>query len=60
MVTLDIAALSVALSQSALAQNVHMSLTKTALDTAEQSAGQLIDMMQAPHPVSGHNIDLKG
>ncbi|QHZ47240.1 MULTISPECIES: YjfB family protein [Bacillus] len=57
---MDIAALSMAMSQSALAQNVHISMTKTAMDTAEQSAEQLIDMVQAPHPVSGHHIDLKG
>nr|MDH3154167.1 YjfB family protein [Bacillus licheniformis] len=35
---LDIAVLSMAMSQAALYQNVQMSLTKTALDTAEQSA----------------------
>ncbi|AAU41100.1 MAG: YjfB family protein [Bacillus sp. (in: Bacteria)] len=60
VVMLDIAVLSMAMSQAALYQNVQMSLTKTALDTAEQSAQQLVDMVQAPHPVSGHHIDLKG
>ncbi|WP_411801534.1 YjfB family protein [Bacillus glycinifermentans] len=60
MVLLDIAALSVAMSQSSLAQNVNISLTKTAMDTAKQKAEQLIDAIQAPHPVSGHHIDLKG
>lgn len=44
---LDIAVLSMAMSQAALYQNVQMSLTKTALDTAEQSAQQLVDMVQA-------------
>ncbi|WP_420921372.1 YjfB family protein [Bacillus sonorensis] len=60
MVELDIAVLSMAMSQSALAQNVNISLTKTALDTAQQNAEQLIDMVKAPHPVSGHHIDMKG
>lgn len=40
VVMLDIAVLSMAMSQAALYQNVQMSLTKTALDTAEQSAQQ--------------------
>ncbi|NPC93063.1 YjfB family protein [Bacillus sp. WMMC1349] len=56
---MDIAVLSMAMSQAALAQNVQVSLTKTALDVGKQSAEQLIDMVKAPHPVSGHHIDLK-
>lgn len=56
---LDIAALSVNMSQSSLGQSVSLALTKMSMDSAQQNAVQMIDMLQAPHPTLGNSIDLK-
>jgi len=39
---LDIAAISINMNQSALQQNVSIALTKKAMETAQQSANQMI------------------
>lgn len=56
---LDIAALSIALSQSNTSQSAGIALTKKALDTAEGNSAQLLKMMEAPHPNLGGSIDVK-
>lgn len=57
---MDIAALSIGLSQASLSQNVGIALAKTVMDTSQQNAGEMLEMIQAPHPDLGHTMDLKG
>jgi len=62
---MDIAALSIALNQSQIKQQVGLSVMKTVMSTAETNAAGLIQMLnesggQAPHPYLGAHIDLKG
>jgi len=61
-VTLDIATLSTAMKQSQVQQQADLSVMKSALQTAETNADQLIDMMHdsTPHPYLGNNVDIKG
>lgn len=56
---MDIAALSIGLSQASLHQNVNLALTKNILDTAQQTNEQLLKMTEAPHPNLGNTIDVK-
>lgn len=60
---MDIAALSVGLHQIQLQQSVGISLTRKAMDTAQIQSQEMINMIQqsavpAPHPTSGHKIDV--
>lgn len=60
---MDIAALSTAMSQVNLGQQVSIALTKKVMDTAEVNAAALTEMLktssvQAPHPTLGKNIDI--
>lgn len=57
---MDIAALSMGLSQASVGQSVSIALTKKIMDTAQQSSADLLKMMEAPHPTLGNTIDLKG
>ncbi|WP_084552379.1 YjfB family protein [Bacillus cihuensis] len=57
---MDIAALSIGMSQASLSQNVGIALTKKVMDSSQQNAVQMVEMLQAPHPNLGHSIDLKG
>lgn len=57
---MDIAALSMGMSQSSLAQSVSIALTKKVMDTAQENSVQMLKMLQAPHPTLGNSIDLKG
>ena len=56
---MDIAALSIAMSQSNLIQNVSLAVTKQAMDAQQQNTEQLVEMLDAPHPTSGHTIDFQ-
>lgn len=57
---MDIAALSIGLSQASLGQSVGIALVKNVMDTEQQNANQMVEMLQAPHPDLGNSIDLKG
>ena len=57
---LDIAALSVSMHQASLGQSISIALTKMSLDSTQQYAIQMMEMLQAPHPTLGNSIDLKG
>ena len=57
---LDIAALSVNMHQASLGQSISIALTKMSLDSTQQNAIQMMEMLQAPHPTLGNSIDLKG
>ncbi|MCP3760920.1 YjfB family protein [Domibacillus sp. A3M-37] len=57
---MDIAALSMGMSQASLGQNIGLALTKKTMDMAQQNANQMVQMLQAPHPTLGNSIDVKG
>ncbi len=57
---MDIASLSMALSQANVMQQVSISVTKNAMDVAEVQTQGLIDMMQQASPPSfGHQMDIR-
>ncbi|MFB6465559.1 YjfB family protein [Cytobacillus sp. Hz8] len=56
---MDIAALSIGMSQASLGQDVSLALMKNIMNTAQQNSDQMIKMIEAPHPTLGHSIDLK-
>lgn len=60
---MDIAALSIAMSQMNLGQQVGIAVTKMAMDTSEQSAQMMTDMMKtmelSVNPHVGSKIDIK-
>lgn len=60
---MDISALSVGLHQIQLQQSVGIALTRKAMDAAQVQSQAMINMIQqsavpAPHPTSGHKIDV--
>ncbi|WP_458415014.1 YjfB family protein [Schinkia sp. CFF1] len=60
---MDIAALSTAMSQANLGQQVGIALTKKVMETAQVNATALTEMLkastvQAPHPTLGKHIDI--
>lgn len=56
---MDIAALSVSMSQASLAQQVGLSVAKLSIDTATQNAEDLTKLMeQSVNPNLGSNIDI--
>ena len=55
---MDIAALSMSLSQQQLMQNVSLAVTKQAIEVQQQSTDQLVEMLNAQHPTLGHSIDI--
>jgi hypothetical protein len=56
---LDIAALSISMNQASLSQNVSIALMKKVMESSQQNANQMIQMIQVPHPTLGKSIDLK-
>lgn len=58
---MDIAALSIAMSQMQLAQNVSLAVTDMAMEQQQANIEQLTEMMAetaAPHPTLGQTIDI--
>ena len=55
---MDIAALSMTLSQQQLMQNVSLAVTKQAVEIQQQSTNQLVEMVNAQHPTLGQSIDI--
>jgi hypothetical protein len=56
---MDIAALSISMSQASLAQNVDISVTKLAMDSMKQNAADLTKMMElSVNPGIGSNFDV--
>lgn len=57
---MDIAALSTQLAQMNLMQNVSLAVTDMAMETQKEMTAQLVESFEAsaPHPTSGHNIDI--
>lgn len=56
---MDIAALSIAMNQANLMQNVSLAVTKQAMDVQQQNTEQLVEMLDAPHPTAGHTFDMQ-
>ncbi|AWM43717.1 YjfB family protein [Bacillus amyloliquefaciens] len=56
---MDIPALSIAMHQASLAQNVNIALTKTAMQHAQAAAEETVKMLPSRHPTAGHSIDVK-
>lgn len=58
---MDIAELSVAMSQSNVQQSAGIALIKKAMDNGEQNAMQMTEMMQsnAVDPNLGQNVDVR-
>ena len=56
---MDIAALSIAMSQSRVQQAANISVMKKAMDAQEVEMTQLIENMQAAAPASEHIIDVR-
>ncbi|WP_016936486.1 YjfB family protein [Bacillus siamensis] len=56
---MDIPALSIAMHQAPLAQNVNIALTKTVMQNAQAAAEETVKMLPAQHPTAGHSIDVK-
>ncbi|WP_377887319.1 YjfB family protein [Alkalihalobacillus sp. R86527] len=57
---MDIAALSMVLNQAKVQQQVSVSLTKTAMNQAQENSNGLVKMMeQAAQPHLGGSIDVK-
>ncbi|MBP1577935.1 MAG: YjfB family protein [Oscillospiraceae bacterium] len=56
---MDIAALSIAMSQSRVQQAANISVMKKAMDAQEVEMTQLIETMQAAAPASEHIIDVR-
>ncbi|MEK4426421.1 YjfB family protein [Solibacillus sp. FSL K6-1523] len=55
---MDIAALAMSMNQAQLMQNVSLAVTKQAMEFQQQSAEQVVEILDAPHPTSGHSIDV--
>lgn len=55
---MDIAAMSTAMAQSNLMQQVSLSVTKKAMDTTEVQMQGIIDMMQSATPNFGQRLDI--
>lgn len=55
---MDIAALAMSMKQAELMQNVSLAVTKQAMEFQQQSAEQVIEILDAPHPTSGHQFDV--
>ncbi|AIU81348.1 MULTISPECIES: YjfB family protein [Bacillus amyloliquefaciens group] len=56
---MDIPALSTAMHQASLAQNVNIALTKTVMQHAQSAAEETVKMLPSRHPTAGHSIDVK-
>lgn len=58
---MDIAGLSIALSQANVQQQVSFGLINKVMDNSEQQGSDLLKMLdQSMHPHLGQSIDLKG
>lgn len=58
---MDIAALSMAMSQSRVQETASISVMKMAMDTGKETAAQMTDMMQslATDPNLGNHLDVR-
>ncbi len=61
---MDIASISMGMNQIKLQNDVSLALAKQVMNVSKQQGSGLLEMLNqpaaAPHPTSGHLIDLKG
>lgn len=55
---MDVASMSINLTQAQLQQDVGISIVKKAMDSAEQTSSKLLEMISDPN--LGQNIDVVG
>ncbi len=55
---MDIAALAMSMKQAQVMQTVSLAVTKQAMEFQQQSTEQVLEILDAPHPTSGHTIDV--
>lgn len=58
---MDIAALSITMSQTQLMQNVSLAMAGKVMETQQMQGQQMMEMMKtvdAPHPHLGQNMDI--
>lgn len=56
---MDIASMSMALSQAKVMQQVSLSMQSKAMDVAETQMQGIVEMMQASTPSFGHQLDIR-
>ena len=56
---MDIAAMSMAMSQSQVMQQASIAVTKKAMDQAEVQMQGIVDMMQQATPALNHRLDIR-
>lgn len=61
VIGMDVAKVSMAMSQAQLKQQATLSVMKKAMDTTEMSGDAFIEMLNksVPHPYLGANVDVK-
>ncbi|EKB45810.1 hypothetical protein B857_01426 [Solibacillus isronensis B3W22] len=55
---MDIAALAMSAKHNELMQNVSLTMTKKAMDFQQDNAKQIVEVINASHPILGKTIDI--
>ncbi|MFL0582338.1 YjfB family protein [Solibacillus silvestris] len=55
---MDIAALAMSVKHNELIQNVSLTMTKKAMDFKQDNAKQIVEVINASHPILGKTIDI--
>ena len=55
---MDIAALAMSVKHNELLQNVSLTMTKKAMDFQQDNAKQIVEVINASHPILGKTIDI--
>ena len=55
---MDIAALAMSVKHNELMQNVSLTMTKKAMDFQQDNAKQIVEVINASHPILGKTIDI--
>lgn len=55
---MDIAALAMSVKHNELMQNVSLTMTKKVMDFQQDNAKQIVEVINASHPILGKTIDI--
>lgn len=55
---MDIAAIAMSMKHNELMQNVSLTMTKKAMDFQQDNAKQIVEVINASHPILGKTIDI--
>lgn len=55
---MDIAALAMSMKHADLMQNVSLAMTKKTMEFQQEKAEQLLEVIDASHPIVGKTIDI--